>query len=263
MTFSIVRFGDVYATAEELPLLDGAQPQGAGDVQPSLIQLSGGAFDWRGGDRARFEPQEITVNGVYAADTSVEVAAKLATLNALLGVRSKLWRTDDTVQHWRTARLLEVRSPKEAGSQGHAEFTLRFHLAPGPWRGTVRTVNATLSASPVTAACTNSGNARVDDAIITITAAGSAITVVHVTVSGVSQIAWTGTLAVGQSLVIDCGARTVRNHGVDAYSGLTYTIYHKVPEWLRLQPGANSVQIHRTGGSSASAAQITYNDGWA
>lgn len=264
MTFSIVRFGDVYASAEPLPVLDGRQPQGSGSVASSLVALPGGAaFDWRGGDPARIEAQEVTVEGVWVADTPAALQAKLHSLRALLGKRARLWRADDTEQQWRIARCLEVRSQKEPGSQGHAEIGLRFQLFPGPWNGAARTVNSALDASPKTLTCNNAGNVRVDNAVVTVTAAGSAITQVRVRVANVSDIRWNGNLAVGQTLMLDCGARTARIGSTDAYAGWEYLSGHVVPEWLRLQPGNNSVLIYRTGGSSASTAQITFNDGWA
>ena len=109
----------------------------------------------------------------------------------------------------------------------------------------------------------NGGNVRVANAILTLTAGAVAITQVKIAVSGVSEIQWDGTLTTGQQLVIDCGARSVKKVGVDAYSGFSLTANHKVDDWLRLEPGNNSVVVTLTGGSTDSTLRIQYNDGWA
>lgn len=264
MATMIDRFGAAYASATELPTLDGSQPQGAGPVASSLVRLpGGGAYDWRGSDRARRETETMRLKGVWVAASIAAMETKLAALRALVGTRDRLWRSNGTTQHWRVARLLEMRSDLGAGLAVDALLEFTFEALPGPWNGTARTVNATLDASPKTAACTNSGNLRVADPVVTVTAAGSPITVVRVRVAGVTDVQWTGSLAVGQSLVIDCGARTVRAGGADAYAGLSHLSGQTVSDWLRLEPGSNSVLVYRTGGSAASTVQITYSDGWA
>jgi len=68
---------------------------------------------------------------------------------------------------------------------------------------------------------------------------------------------------VGTDLVIDCGARTVTNNGVEAYDELTLGAGHVVAEWLRLPPGNTTVAVTRTGGDNTSAIEIAFDDGWA
>jgi len=263
MAYVIDRFGETYTTAEVLPTLDGRQPQGAGRLRSSLIQLPGGlAHDWRGTDRAVFEATEVQLRGVWVAESIGAMEAKLSALKALVGARSYLWRSNGTDQHRRLARLLEVDSDLEPGVASDALISIRFELYPGPWKGAEREVDINLTDSPTTVACTNHGNARIDDALIRVTAAGSAISAVRVRVAGVSDIQWTGTLGVGETLTIDCGARSMRIGGADAYD-LEYLSDHSVPQWLRIEPGENNVQIYRTGGSEDSRVQVTFRDGWA
>lgn len=264
MAYVIERFGVSWATAAVLPLLEGSQPQGVGPVGSSLVALpGGGAYDWRGADQAPMAPEVLRARGVWVANSVTDMETKLAALKALCGRRDRLWRSNGTTQHWRMARLLEVKSDLEAGLAADALMELLFEAMPGPWSGVARTVNTSLDSSPKTVPCTNGGNRRITNAVVTITAAGTAITTARVRVSGVSDFQWQGSLAVGQSLVIDCGARTIRNNGVNAYSGLSYLSGHVVSDWLRLEPGANSVEVYRTGGSVASTVQITFSDGWA
>jgi hypothetical protein len=63
--------------------------------------------------------------------------------------------------------------------------------------------------------------------------------------------------------VVDCGARSIKNNGVDAYSGLTLNAGHTTAPWLRLAPGSNTVTITYSGNADASATvTFSYYDGW-
>jgi len=263
--YIIERFGDAWASATVLPTLDGRQPLGIRGIEGSILRLPGGrAYDWRGGERAPIAPEEIVIEGVWVADSVAAMETKHAALLALVGRRSKLWRSNGTTQHWRTARLLSIDAPVEAGFATWMAYTMRFELAAMPWQGTARTPNAALAnADPsyTTLTCTNGGNVRVRGAVVTITAQSSAITRVKVRVVGVSEIQWDGTLPAGSTLTIDCGAKTVRIGSSDAYN-ITLTGNHTISDWLRLEPGNTSVRIYRTGGGSTSTATITFNDGW-
>jgi hypothetical protein len=261
--YIIERFGDAWASATVLPTLDGRQPLGIRGIEGSILRLPGGrAYDWRGSERAPIAPEEIVIEGVWVADSVAAMETKHAALLALVGRRSKLWRSNGTTQHWRTARLLSIDAPVEAGFAHWMAYTMRFELAAMPWQGTAQSPNAALDTSPKVVACANSGNARVTNPVVTVTAAGSTITVVRVRVVGVSDIQWSGSLAAGQSLVIDCGKRTVRRAGADAYAGFSLLAGHVVSDWLRIEPGVTAVQIYRTGGSAASTATVAYNEGW-
>jgi DNA repair protein RecO (recombination protein O) len=69
-------------------------------------------------------------------------------------------------------------------------------------------------------------------------------------VTGVAW-SWTGSLTTGQALVVDAGARTVRQAGVDAYSGFALASTHTARGWLPLAAGINSLQIASVGPGSA------------
>jgi hypothetical protein len=77
---------------------------------------------------------------------------------------------------------------------------------------------------------------------------------------------WAGTggnaLAVGTQLVVDFGGMGITNNGVNAYGGLTLTTSHKIDDWLRLEPGNNSVIVTKTGGSTSTELAVVYFDGW-
>jgi hypothetical protein len=73
---------------------------------------------------------------------------------------------------------------------------------------------------------------------------------------------WTGTLAVNTQLVIDFGAMSILNSGVNAYSGLVFSTSHKIDDWMRLDPGNNTITLTRTGGGATSEVALSYYDGW-
>ena len=260
----VTRFGDVYSTAEVLPLYAGRQPQGAGDVGSSLVQIPGGVFDYRGSDDAAPEAERSDIVGEWIAATASEVEAKVRALRALRGVRSRLWRVDaSSNQQWRWARCLRVQSEVEPGALTVASFRLTFELFPMPWSGTDRSNSVTLSSSPQNVSLTNSGDAYVRDAVLTLTAGSAAITQVDFVVSGVVAMRWTGTIGVGQSLVIDCGKRTVLLAGADAYSGFSLESGHAIGDWLRLAKGGNTtLVVTRSGGSTNSTLAWEYADAW-
>ncbi len=264
MAYIIERFGDTYATAEALPTAGGDQPQGGAGVRSGLVALpGGGSFDAWGSERARLRPQEITVGGYWSAATVAAMEAKLANLKALEGVRSKLWRSNGVSQQWRYARLMQVDSPASEGTPTIDEISLIFEAPAAPWYGTAHDDLTTLDTSPKAITVTNGGNARVTNPILTLTAGSAPITAVTIAVTGVSQIKWTGTLAAGKSLVIDCGARSVKNDGANAYSGFTLETGHTIDDWLRLGPGNTAVIVTITGGSTDSTLRVQFSDGWA
>ncbi len=264
MAYLITRFGDEYATAEVLPTAGGEQPLGAGGVPSGRIRLpGGGSFDAWGRERPQPQAHQITVRGRWSAASVTAMETKVDALAALKGRRSKLWRSNGVAQRWRYARCLRVEVPAGRGTPTSDEISLDFELEAGPWYGLAHSDTILVDASPKTIAAANGGNARVTNPVITITAAGSAITRIKIAVSGVSELQWDGSLAVAKSLVIDCGARSIKNNGIDAYAGLTLTANHRISDWLRLEPGNNSVVITRTGGDNASSVRLQYSDGWA
>ena len=262
MAYVIDRFGATYGAGVVLPTLDGRQPQGAGAVDSSQVKLpGGGAFDWRGASDALPEVETVRVRGVWKAADPTAMETKLAALKALCGQRSYLWQSNGSAQRSRLARCLEVSSDLEAGFAADALIEMVFELAATPWAGTARNVSQSLDASPKSYTLTNGGNARVRDVVITVVAATSNITQIYVVRSGLVELRWQGTITPGSSLVIDTGARSVKLNGADAYAGLSLQGGHIIADWLRLDPGDNTVLISRTGGGTTSTGAFVYADG--
>ncbi len=265
MAYLIERFGDAYATAEELPILGGEQPLGGGGARSGRVGLAGGgSYDVWGNDRAPARAQDVTVTGWWPGASEDAMESKLATLKALEGVRSKLWRSNGVDAQWRWARLMQVEDAASRGTPATDEISLTFEMATGVWNGTPHDDVTTLNVSPKTITVANGGNMRVGDAVVMVTAGSAPITALSIAISGVSKFTYSGTIAVGKSVVIDCGALSVHNDGVDDYEHFALdTNLHTISEWLRLEPGNNSVVVTITGGATDSTIHFQYNDGWA
>ena len=61
---------------------------------------------------------------------------------------------------------------------------------------------------------------------------------------------------------IDCGALSVLNNGNENYVYFSLTANHKIDDWLRLEPGANTVVVTITGGGTGALALVEFFDGW-
>ena len=262
MAYWITAFGSTTLSTSQ-PMQD----TGPGDADLGLVSLpGGGVHDPWGTDQAPVQlPYPLRINATLLGDAAAMRTA-LYELRAQIGVRDELYRTPDDPalsDEWAMARLAGIRVSRRVENYTHLPITLEFSVLEHPWHGDDATVNDVIDAAPTNVVCVNGGNARVDDAVITITAAGSNITVLTITVAGVTALEWAGVLGVGTDLVIDCGARTVTNNGVEAYDELTLGAGHVVAEWLRLPPGNTTVAVTRTGGDNTSAIEIAFDDGWA
>ena len=262
MTYIIDRFGDAYATAEVLPGLDGRQPQGAGPVQSSDVSLIGGGhFDWRGSETALPPTETARIRGEWIGTSLANMKTKLATLRALRGVKSYLWRTSGSSNQWRRARYISVDSDLGPSSAQVAVLELQFELNGEPWHSTSGYTSVTLAASPQNATIANNGNAVVREITLSVHPATSAITAIHVenlTTGHVSKIKYAGTIASTQALVINCAAKSVENNSTDDYANFSLEGAHTISEWLRLAPGDNSIRITRTGGAATSTVGLTF-----
>lgn len=234
-----------------------------GERAGQIVDLPGGVYDARGSELGIRRASRLTASVLIVAASSAAVRTVLDQWLAKVGKRGTLIRADDAGnQQTITARLVSVQASRQAEHIRVLPMTLTFETTSPIWSGTAHADTTALDASPKTISVTNGGNARVTNPVLTITAAGSAITALTVGVAGVSEWTWSGTLAVGKALVIDCGALAVRNDGADAYGGWARTPNHKVDDWLRIEPGGNSIVVTRTGGGTASTCRVQFADGW-
>jgi len=266
MPYIISRFGASWAAGVELPIRAMEQPVGLGVAASGMLDLPGGnSYDSLGSTQAKLRSQVITISGGWLAADAAATTTKIDALRALVGTRNYLWSSSDggSTNRFRLARCLDVRAMARPGIARWATYEMDFELAAGPWNGTAHTLESTtLDASPHDVVTTNGGNTRVRNAIITVTAATTNITVLGVSLAGKFDWHWTGTLTVGNVLLIDCGTKRITNNSVDAYATFALQAGHADNDWLPLDAGSNTISVHLTGGAD-STFKLTYNDGWA
>lgn len=247
-----------------LPTAYGAS--GYFDIAPGTtpndwVTLAGGrAWNARRTDRAR--PGMVGFGMQSALEGANEAAIRTAydALAAKWGISGVLSRIDAAgATQTLTAVLTSVETQ---GSPGHGlrfqPVTLTFETASLPWKGTSRTG----SASPIT----NSGNAPYTPVVWTITAGGGAACTAVDFLAGpdangrIWHWHWTGTVAATKSLVIDCGAMTVKNDGANAYSTFVPQSNHNQDYWTEAPVGTLTYSMTLTGAGATHSYQ-SY-DGW-
>lgn len=266
-----------------------ASPRLAGGTAESVQRMvrlaGGGVYDAHGTAQALAAlPQELTYSCKALGSTATELRATLDALRGKRGVRGRLYRRglNDGGLQWALARLLQVDATTEA-QHSHGLFqpiSLRWSLLT-LWQGGVHGAGWTLNSGQVldgglyldmksqyilaststTAAPVNYGNAATEDVTLTYTAGGSNCTGLTIR-CGDCELVFGGTVLAGKSLVIDCGARSVRNDGADAYAALTLGANHASAAWMRLAPGANAMTVTRVGGGTGSVLTVGFWDGW-
>ena len=261
MAYRITAFGGVTITPTGMDI-------GRSEIRDPYAPTISGVFDTLGTNRARQDlPRLLPVRAQVEATSAAALKTAWDSVLALHGTSGTLTRTSDSaVAHTISARCRRIQADRTPHDRFRIPYIIEFDLLADVWDGAAHTETITLDASPKSQDCDNDGNGIVRAVTITVTASGSPITAViieNLEKGHVSKIKYAGSIAVGQSLVIDCGATTIRNNGVNAYTmAFTLESGHSIREWLRLMPGANTIRVTRTGGDNASTCVLTYNDGW-
>jgi hypothetical protein len=231
-----------------------------------MVELpGGGSWDYLQSDVARPHYEDITISGGWQAASICAMEAKLDVLKALRGKRSYLWVADygGTQIRSRLARCLDVRPKSAQVTSSYCLIDMDFELAAGVWQGAAHTETTALATGTDAITTTNGGNVRVSDAIITVTAVTSSITLLSFYSAGLFHFHYTGTITAGQSLIVNCGTRKVTNNGVGDFAHFILQSDHADNDWLPIMPGVNTFTVARTGGAATSTVKIEYNDGWA
>ena len=267
MSLYLERFGVSYAVSTLLPCGAASQNVRPDTIVPSMIRLpGGGTFNPWGPDEALPQGTILMARGSYTAATRAALLTKVDELRYRNGTWSNLYiSTADGAYRWRKARMWcdeEPVTPHQIGGFWQP-MSMTFELGDTIWHGAANSDTITLDASPKEGEINNAGTGLVRDIVITITANDTAITVVHVEnleTAHKSNIYYTGTIAIDTALVIDCGAKTVKNAGADAFSGFAIHAVHTTTEWLRLMSGNNTIRVTRTGGAATATANFVFDD---
>jgi len=266
MGYWITRFG----ASTVLPTAAPDQDIGPGPIRSSLVRLpGGGVYDTRGSDGATEAGQVISVSGLISAATAGALKTAYDLLRALKGDYDKLYRTPDggsANSEWMYARCVGVPTRRMRENRLWVPVTLSFELHESYWHGAANSDTITLAANPQSGEINNAGTAVATQIVITttaVTAAISAIIIENEEVGHIAKITYTNEIAIGKALVIDCGAKSVLNDGVEDFDGFDIVIAtHKTTEWLRLKSGNNTIKITRTDGHADNTVNFAFDDAW-
>lgn len=276
--------------------LPAAMPEddlGTGPAQSTLVDSLAGSVDFLGGNRYYPKRHPIRHTGLYVGQTTylvdeagnnivdeagnyivmsgsdaAHLRAQVDAITSQIGRRGELRRRRETdrAEQLKLARLLSIGHIHTVRDVGRiAKVDLAFEAVGTPWRSvTATTITSSLTANATTSVAVSTvGEEEVRDARLTITAT-SVITIVTIalsSVSGIHAFTYTGTIAAGQKLIIDCGAMTVQNNGADAYSGFALSATHTAPGWLTLATSTvNYVSVTLVGGGGT--LDVVFYDQW-
>ncbi|RME20088.1 MAG: hypothetical protein D6800_13475 [Candidatus Zixiibacteriota bacterium] len=232
-----------------LTLPAGHEDDNSAEAAGDFLALFAGQYDANGSEQTYHRGMQVSKKLYVTGDTAADVVSTLNSLRGKVGKRGTLRRrwVDGSTEQWCTARLLRFDASKTPENNLHQEITLTWSIISPLWYSQSQTVSAVdLITSPQTISVTNSGNAPVLNAVITVAMPSVLpvdITSLTVSMTGKSELVYSGTLTAGDTLEIDCGARSVKLNGADSYSNVSFGSNHAISEWLRLEPGSNSIII--------------------
>lgn len=281
----LIAFGAV-----ALPIYNPRLQGGTVATREVLMALAdGSAYDAYGGDQAPPDlPYPLRLDVTALEDTQADLQTAVAALYALRGKRDRLFRrrldTGEVQFAW--ARLMQV--PTTSGVGGlltHLPLSFVWSVRT-QWKGHDHTewvlddgeyldeglylddagFTESMTSSPHIITVSNGGSTPVRGVIITL-AAGDVQQLTTITIAcGNADFDWTGSILGGDSLVIDCGGKSVKNDGVDAYTYFDYGANHTIDGWLELAPGDNNITVTYSLGAGTNTVDPTvtveFQDGW-
>ena len=268
----------------ELPLWNKRDGVSMGNMGGAVVDIIGGAgYDAYGSGTAPESALTVTTSFEIIETSTTAVQTARDAIRALGGTKERLWaHFPDGSERFADARLARVRMERRFEYIYYQPVDLDFDIVSPGWHGEVHgapwyldageTLDSGLvldlldywtpTSSPLTATVNNGGNRTVTNAVLTVTAGTSTISAIKL-VCGSCDWTYSGTVAIGKALVIDCGLKSVVNDGADAYSAFALNSGHAVADWLQLQPGDNTVTITYTGNATDDATfALGYYDGW-
>jgi len=301
MSYTLWKFGSPLSDpVVEIGDVDGVwlstlgNPEDPLDTQGTAVSIvstiSGSIVDGHGAQQAPVTPVEITKKGLLVAATQEALHNNFRWFRAQRGRRRQLWRlvrrfegppgSNPPIQ-FMYARCTAINSgvARQFGDMYALPVEIRFTLLGRFWSGS-RTNNQLEggeepdtwgeqemdnSGNEAVVTYTNGGNTNNTSPIITIAATGDDIEAVHLACN-VCAWTYTGVVPAGSQLVIDCGARSVRNAGIGDYNGLTFDSTHRTSEWMILEPGVNmivyTIQTKNQGSTPPPTINFDFYDAW-
>ena len=266
------------------PLYNKRDMVSTGDTSGALMRLPGGtAYDGYGTGLAPENVNELTTSFEIIAATPTAVQTERDAIRGRAGKFLRLWaHFPDGTDRFIWARLSKIKMERRREYLYYQPVELTFEVKTPIWNGTGHGAtwyldtgayldagyyldyddDWTPASSGSTTTVTNGGNRTVTAVVITVTAGTSQISTIRLRV-GSCDWTFNGTVAAGKVLSVDCGTRSIRNNGADAYSSLTLNPGHTVADWFQLAAGNNTVTInYADNGDSSAVVLFTYYDGW-
>lgn len=267
------------------PLFNKRDVLNVGDTGGAIVGLVGRSYyDGYGVEDAPETLRTVSTQYEIIETTATAVQTERDAIRGRAGQLLRLWAVlPNGTSRFQWARLAQVDMERRREFIYYQPMRLRFELTEPGWNGTAHNaawyLNAghyldtakwldqydvwTPASSGATHTLVNDGQLRQADVTITITAGAATISNIRLRVNDCDWT-WTGTVAIGTSLVVDCGAKSIKNNTVDAYSGFALNAGHTVADWWQIEPGNNTVTINYTGNAGADATVTwDYYDAWA
>ncbi len=276
MSYRIVKFGTL-----DLPELDPEDDLSTHEANNPLVRTLGGWFDTAGSGAAGVQPLQLRVQRrlisddapgpVYAPEITQDA---YVALRALIDTRAALWREwPDGTLEWADARLLQISSRADRkDNRNLVDLEFAFIVESPCWYGasdgTLEVGGGTTYYNYVfltpddytVGGIVNGGNATASNLTIIVDPTTPAITALRIrNLTTGHDLTFGGTIAAGKMLVIDCGAKQIRNDGVAAYNDLTEPTTAK---WFELVPGSNTIGVDITGGAYTSGVFFVFYPPW-
>jgi hypothetical protein len=240
--------------------------------------------------------QRIVTTGDWYEDSAVDMTALGRALYAERGKLAKLYRREygTNARHWCWAELVrvgvEISPPTARPGQFLQPVAPEFQMVSPQWYGTKhgpawlwgftgetwgngvawsQSTGDTFTLPAIgTASCAvvNAGNTPIDNAILHITAGAAALNTLQVithdplTSAVAAHLLFDDPIPAGATLIIDCGARSVRLAGVSRYADFSIGFDHALAGWLRLYPGTTTITVTYTT-SAAGSMMVEFYDG--
>lgn len=197
--------------------------------------------------------------GLTETTNQRQTRANLDALHALFGDRTAgaLVRVmPDGSERTATAEVVAIGNLEDGWAGEAIGLTVDFLLADPLFYGAPATATQVISASPTNVTLTNAGSTSTHRPVLTFTGPVSNPRLANLSVDpgGAFYVEALVTVASAKQLVIDCGAWTATNDGVNAIGSLRHS---GAFEFFRLEPGANSLRV--TASSPGGSLAIAYS----
>lgn len=282
--YRITEFGST-----SLPQAQSSYTAGTAPTVSSIVSTVDGVFDLVGTDLALPKlPYTLQYSCLAYASSQSTLRSTLDALRALRGKKQKLYRQTlgtSPADQWAWARLKQVAFDHtykhgltiaqpivmefEVLSYWHGEPSSAwllddgYYMDDGLYLDEGTTTAFTLDSSPKDCVVANSGNILATEVQLSVLAGSADITALTISMGGIYNWTYSGTISAGEELLIDCRAFTVLNNGDDDYANFSLNSGHLSYFWLALEPGNNTVTVTKTGGSTDSVLTFVFYDAWA